>query len=255
MKKILIIITCVCILFVSFITYNRITNIGYLPVLGYHSVVSDEIKSTTYKDDHYTISESTFIKHLDYLKDNNYYTLTMNEVIDYYFSHTTLPNNAVFITFDDGHDDLYNIDQILQEYDFVASAFIIGSKIGTVKTTGNFDYITLDQMNETTNIEYYSHTYNLHRYDGNYKILETASVNTILEDHYLMESLVNNNIVAYPYGVSSDNAIEAYKQANVVLAFNYNNFSNLKPTSDQYNLPRYMITDITPLWYLKWIVG
>lgn len=256
MKKIPIILLSFILIIASIVCINRYNNTGYLPVLGYHSVVSDEIKKTQYKDDRYTISETTFKSHITYLKENNFNTITMDELLDYYFNDKTLPTKSVLLTFDDGHSDLYDvIDPILKDFDYNGCAFIIGSKLDTVKTTGNFDYITTEQMLETTQLEYYSHTYNMHKYDNDKKILETASIDEIILDHKKMNNIVNNDIVAYPYGVSSNNAIEAYKQSDVLLAFDYNNFSNIKQTSDQYNLPRYMIVDITPLWYIKWIVG
>lgn len=253
MKKKLIIILLLITISISLVHY-KYSNNNHLPVLGYHSVVLDEDKETKYRDDPYTISKSTFIKHLDYLKENNFNTVTMNQVIDYYYNQISLPTNPVLLTFDDGHIDLATIiDPLLNQYNFTASAFIIASKLEN-NTSTKYDYITLEQMALTTNLEYYSHTYDMHKTDGNKKLLETATVAEIIEDHNLVNQYVDNSIVAYPYGISSNNAIQAYKESNVLLAFNYNNFTHLKPTSNPYDLPRYMITDLTPLWYIKWII-
>lgn len=253
MTKKIIYTIILCILLSFF--YFKYTNYNHVPVLGYHSVVSDKDKETIYQDDRYTLSESVFIKHLDYLKQNQFNTISIEQLSEYYNNNTPLPTNPILLTFDDGHIDLATIiDPLLKQYDFVGSAFIIGSKLEN-NTSTKYDYITIEQMKTTTNLSYYSHTYDLHRYDGNQKILETASIETIIHDHQKMEQYVDNTFVAHPYGVSSSNAIEAYMLQEVQFAFDYNNYTHVKKTSDPYNLPRYMITDLTPLWYIKMIIG
>ncbi len=134
MKKKILCFIILCIIVSLF--YFKYTNYNHVPVLGYHSVVSDTLKDSTYKDDRYTISESTFIRHLDYLKEHQFHTITIDQLIDYYYHSIPLPSNPILLTFDDGHIDLATtIDPILQQYDYVASAFIIGSKLENKTST------------------------------------------------------------------------------------------------------------------------
>lgn len=52
-------------------------------ILGYHGVVSDEEKNTLKADDKYTLSVSQFRTHMQYLYENGYKTLSMQELLDY----------------------------------------------------------------------------------------------------------------------------------------------------------------------------
>ena len=58
-------------------------NVDGLPVLGYHDIVSDEDKEKNYKHDIYHMSISKFEKQMQYLYENNYHTLTMQEIEAY----------------------------------------------------------------------------------------------------------------------------------------------------------------------------
>ena len=82
MKK-LIKIICICLVLILSMTY--IHKVQGLSIVGYHGVVSDEEKKTIYKDNHYYISVSQFERHMKYLYDHHYQTLSMQEVEDYYY--------------------------------------------------------------------------------------------------------------------------------------------------------------------------
>ena len=80
-KKIILVIgiglLLIGIMYVSlllFVEYHK--NEFQVPVIMYHDVVLDEY----FQDKPDTISVSTFEKQLQYLKENNYKTLTLDEV-------------------------------------------------------------------------------------------------------------------------------------------------------------------------------
>lgn len=222
-----------------------------LPVLGYHCVVSDEDKSTVYKDNCYALSVSEFTKQMKYLYDNNYETLSMDEVNDYYHGKRTIASNSVALTFDDGKENFYNIVKpILEQYNFKGTCFVIGSKV-------NKEYYLKDYMiKNTENVAYYSHSYNLHRYSDYRMIkkLEVASYQEISNDFDECQKVVSCEYFAYPYGISSSKAIDYLNNSKTKLAFSYSNMHNLSSKDNQYYLPRYLIFDKTAFCFFKWIV-
>ncbi|WP_249029653.1 polysaccharide deacetylase family protein [Tannockella kyphosi] len=236
------------IFMITYIMYQRTG----LPVVGYHSVVSDELKESDYSDDPYTISVSTFTQQMQYLYDQGYQTLTMEEVADYYYHDADIPSKSVVITIDDGHIDTYTvIKPILEKYGFVATAFVIGSKVDSVSS--NYTYLTSDMLEENDTIAYYSHTYDLHHRDQD----DNAYVTVLSKEDLLIDyqsQIVSNDYFAYPYGISSELCKEVLEEQGTILAFSYNQFHSLKSSDDAYDLPRYMLVDIMPLWYFKIIV-
>lgn len=222
-----------------------------LPVLGYHCVVSDEDKATIYKDNCYALSVSEFTKQMKYLYDNNYETLSMDEINEYYHGKREIASNSAALTFDDGKEDFYTIVKpILEKYNFKGTCFVIGSKV-------NKDGYLKDYMIQNTeNVSYYSHSYNLHRFSDYRMIkkLEVASYLEISNDFDKCKEVVSCDYFAFPYGVSSSNAKEYLKNSDTKLAFSYSNMHNLSSSDDQYYLPRYLICDVTAFCYFKWIV-
>ncbi len=243
LKKIICTILTIIIVVVGFYGVNHMLHVDDLPVLGYHNVVSNQEKETTYKDDRYAISESMFTQRMQYLYDNNYKTLTMEEVADYYYNGVDIPKKSVVITFDDGYRSVDTlIKPILEKYDFCATTFVIGSNAQMHSP----NYLGLEELVNDETMEYYSHTYNLHTVDevSHKKKIETLTKQQLQED--FDNNPVDSKYLAYPYGVSTPLAREVVKENNVILAFGYNKLHNVSPDDDATDLPRYMIVDITP---------
>lgn len=221
--------------------------------MGYHSVVSDEEKEEKYKADPYTLSVTQFSEQMEYLYTEGYQTLSMHEVDAYYNGTLEIDEKSVVITFDDGHLDVNTvIKPILESYGFQATAFVIGKRIGSEAST----YAYLDELdiNNDEVMQYYSHSYNLHRIDGANKIVETLSMEELQEDFDLSEGVIDYTYYAYPYGVTTDELKQVCADNGVSLAFSYNQFRDMDSDDDRYELPRYMIVDMVPMFYFKWIV-
>ncbi|MCD7950136.1 MAG: hypothetical protein LUG12_07755 [Erysipelotrichaceae bacterium] len=65
------------------------------------SVVSDVEKDIIYKDNRYFLTESLFKEQMQYLNDNNYTTLSMDEVYAYYIGESYFNEKTAILTFDD----------------------------------------------------------------------------------------------------------------------------------------------------------
>lgn len=249
--SIILCVSIISLLLIKIIIPHYATRDG-ICVLAYHGVVTDEEKQTTHKDDIYTISVSQFEKQIKYLYDNDFATYSMSEVNSYINGDLEISPKSVALTFDDGYKNFNTIIKpILEKYDFKGTCFVIGKHL----TDDKEKFLKSEDIVNTENVEYYSHSHNLHRKSKegiNRKIIEELNAEELLAD--FNADLIDDTYFAFPYGRRSDGIDEILKEAGVKLAFDYNHFRHLTLNDNIYALPRYMIIDLTPFTYFKWIV-
>ena len=191
-----------------------------LAVLMYHYFY-DESAGEKAKNSNW-MSISKFEKQLNYLKENNYYYPTWQEVADFVDGKIDLPENSIVITMDDGHKSVYNLAiPLLDEYNIPATAFIITKK---------FDTANLEKYKDST-IDFQSHTNNMHRGGGTIGhggIFPALSLEESVAD--LRESIEklggNSGALAYPYGDCTERTKQAAEQAGFEVAFTTVNKKN-----------------------------
>ena len=94
-----------------------------VPIIMYHSVLKDPSKSNDY-----VISPIDVEKDFIYLKDNNYTTVFISDLINYVYDDIPLPKNPVVITFDDGQlNNLEYVLPLLKKYDMKANFSVVGA--------------------------------------------------------------------------------------------------------------------------------
>ncbi len=115
-------------------------------------------------NDYWTVSRATFERHLRYLKDNGYHTITLEELAAYMRGDTTLPGKSVAITFDDGDRSVYRIAYpLLKRYGMVGAVFVVTGHVGE-----SWNGLALSSWNElklmknSGVLEIGSHTHDLH---------------------------------------------------------------------------------------------
>ena len=118
----------------------------------YHNIATQDEKNNFPDESDWTITTDNFKEQLDYLKNNNYKTLTMDEFYRWKNKELNLPYKSVLITFDDGFLSNYEYAfKLLKEYNMNATVFVVGSFIenstqntwdGNIKT-----YMTKDILN------------------------------------------------------------------------------------------------------------
>jgi len=92
-------------------------------ILFYHSVDNS--------GSHISNTPETFEKHLAYLKDNGYKSISLSEFVDSNYLENGCPDKLVLITFDDGYENNYHIAfPILKKYGFIATIFIATDFVG-----------------------------------------------------------------------------------------------------------------------------
>ena len=232
-------------------------NVNALPILGYHGVINDSDKEKYFNNYTYYMSKSKFEEQMAYLAHNGYHTLTMSEIEAYYHGNYDLPKKAVALTFDDGLLNFKTVvTPILKKYNLQATCFVIGSKTITKNNhnPAKHQYLRQSDLINDEHVEYYSHSYNLHHKNKNTKKITTLNKEEINNDFKLNQGIVSNKYFAFPYGQSTNNALDVLQQQNVSLAFGYNQNRNMKPSDNKYLLPRYLLFSEMPLSYFKWIV-
>lgn len=195
-------------------------------ILNYHKVDNMNISLSVLPDD--------FAAQMDYLKRNDYHTITTNELYASLAGEADLPENPVLITFDDGYKDNYqNAYPILKKYGFKATIFVVTSFMGTQQ-----NYLTWEQAREmdANGIDIESHTV-------------THKSMTELSDDELRAELVNSkkaiedhlgkqvDYIAYPTGTYNLHIAQLVKDAGYKAAFTIK-YGNVDKASNLYALER-----------------
>ncbi|MBI5198900.1 MAG: polysaccharide deacetylase family protein [Nitrospirae bacterium] len=93
----------------DFVTSRRPDRIEGIPVFTFHS-----------------IRPKTFEEQLEFLKKNNYITVSVDQFYNYLSGKVTLPERAILLTIDDGRKSVWKYGfPLLRKYGFCATVFII----------------------------------------------------------------------------------------------------------------------------------
>ena len=190
-----------------------------LPIIMYH-----EVKTFGLGKD--VITPYELESDLKYLKENNYTTITMAQLIDYVYNSTELPQKPIILSFDDGYLNNYiYVLPLLKKYDMKIVFSVIGKNTDdfTRIPDNNIDYshVTWDQLNEMQSsgyVEIQNHSYNLHRVSkgrigciqkfgeslSHYEQIMTEDIAKYQEEITLHTGRTPNTFT-YPYGNSTKN--------------------------------------------------
>lgn len=246
-QKNILITILLLILILSIITLTYLYKNPKIPVLCYHNIATQNEKANYPEESDWTITTDNFKEHLDYLKNNNYKTLTMDEFYNWKIGNINLPYKSVLITFDDGFLSNYEYAfKLLKEYNMNATVFVVGSFIDNSTTNewnGNIKtYMTKDLLenlkNEYPNIEIYSHSYNLH-----YQGAINQNKDVLMQDIKDFNNFYpNNDILCYPFGQYNDNIEDCLKESNYKMAFRYGpnkkDYKKASRNDNIYEIPR-----------------
>lgn len=186
---------------------------------------------------------SKFEQQLKYLKDNNYYTLSIEEFRAWMYKEIHIPEKSVLITIDDGamgtgkHNGNHLIP-LLEKYQSHATLFLI---------TGWWDI----ENYRSPYLDVESHTYDMHK--GNLCKNQTRGAQLLCStDDQVMKDLEKSVTITqskkafcFPFYAYNDTAIEQVKRAGFNLAFVGGGYK-ASQSSNKYKIPRYPIyKDIT----------
>lgn len=187
-----------------------------VPILLYHHI-SEEFDLTNAIS---IISPRDFNLHMTAIK-TQYTPISLKEYVDFVNckdGSKTLPTNPIIVTFDDGYLSNYEVAYpILKKLEIPATIFIVTDTVGEIGGKGkvNYSHFTWEQAKEMQDsglIDIESHT------NDHIKLGETDidTVNYELrKSKYLIEKKLGKtcDMIAYPYGSYTDEAIQASKKA------------------------------------------
>lgn len=205
-----------------------------VPVVMYHSVSNDTASN---KFAPLRITKDNFDAQMKYLKDNGYYTLTMDEINDFITKNKPIPEKSVVLTFDDGYEDNYtNVYPILRQYGFKATVFVVASSVDK-----DPNYLTSVQLKDMQNngVDIESGTYENVSL-GN--LTAAQQLKSLQNSKQLLESILNKkvNYVSYPFGSYNANTLDAANKAGYLLGLSRDGKWSYK-TDGLYKLSRVYI--------------
>ena len=238
--KIIIIALIIVFILPGFLnhSYSKTENEFSIPVLMYHSITKDE-KGL------FKVPKDKFYEQMKYLKDNNYKTLTLDELYNHLINGIPFPEKSIVITFDDGYSDNYeNAYPILKKFGFKATIFTITNYIANKDGTY---FMSKDQLKELelNGVEIESHTTNHPKLD---KLSKEERIKTLKNSKDTIEKLLNKEVkyIAYPFGRCNEDVIEDVKNVGYNMAFTTKmGLANM--SSGVYELKRVFINGYTNL--------
>ena len=203
-------------------------------ILLYHHVSSSTPASTS-------ISPEAFKSHMEYL-DAHHTVVSLQDVVSAIQHNTTLPENAVAITFDDGYANILdNAHPILADLGFPYTVFINPDEIGVGPKQ-----LTWEQVIAMHNdgVVFANHTLDhLHMLNGEQSMGERAWLEKVWQNVESAEKKIEDKLdislkyLAYPFG-EYNTALANKLKSEGYIGFGQHSGA-VGPSSDMQALPRF----------------
>lgn len=179
-----------------------------IPILMYHSIATE-------KGNGLRVPPEVFKEQMEYLKENNYYPITLDELYGDMENGKKVRDGAVVITFDDGYEDNYkNAYPILKQNGFHATIFVITDFVDK----GNI-FLKSNELREMdkNGIDIESHTV---KHENLPLLSYKNQLKTLTDSKKYLENILSKkvNYIAYPFGQYDNSTIKAVKQAGYKMA-------------------------------------
>ena len=178
-----------------------------VPILAYHKFGDTPSPMT--------VTREMFLAQMQYLAEHDYRVVRLRDLPDFLAGRKALPQRAVIITFDDGHQSIYRVAfPVLKRFGFPATLFIYTDYI----ENGGLKWDQLGEMIDSGLFELQPHSKthaNLAvRWDdeSDKRYAERLDQETRLSGQKLREHLVDPLYAfAYPYGDANDQVIDVLR--------------------------------------------
>jgi poly-beta-1,6-N-acetyl-D-glucosamine N-deacetylase len=187
------------VLLLVFLMQASASAANHAVVLLYHHVDSDTPASTS-------VTPADFKRHLDYLWDNNFFVLPLEEILDAIATGKSLPENSVAITFDDAYESVHSrAFPMLRERRWPFTVFVSTDYVDR----GYGNYMSWSQIREMTKAggsvgnHSLAHEHPLRRSSGENKSAWLARFRDDLVQasaRIKEETGIETRLYAYPYG-------------------------------------------------------
>ncbi|MDE6797509.1 MAG: polysaccharide deacetylase family protein [Ruminococcus sp.] len=198
----------------------------FLPVIMYHSVYGDA-------PEEYIVTPEQFENDLSWLAENEYTSVTAQQLTDYVNGTGGLPEKPVMITLDDGcYNNLSEVLPVLEKYDMNAVVSVVGQYTDVTAVNDPhipaYSYLTwedIDSLTESGHVEIGNHTYNMHTFKGerqgcakNPDETEEEYRELLYNDLNRLQNEIHEHtgklpvVFAYPFGFRSPEAMPVIRE-------------------------------------------
>ncbi len=230
------------ILGISFVLIRYSVGGQQVPVLLYHHFLTEEELSNFDNQENYAVSIESFELQMKYLHDNDYQSITMDQLHCWRENKCSIPSKSFVIAIDDGLISSFRYaNEILQKYGYTATLFTITSRITDneeVWDSSILQYINSKCLNSDSNIDIQSHTHDLHKKINGENAILTKTYDEIFEDIKTSKEITGSKYLAYPFNTYNRETFKALKENDFLLAFRG---TNKKTYKNEY---KYMISRI-----------
>lgn len=201
------------------------------PILMYHSL--DSTRINTYA----AVEPVVFYKQMEFIKKHGFRTISLDEYCQLLKEGKTPPRNTVIITFDDGYKDNLGAIEILKNFDYPATIFVVVDKLGTE------NFLSVEDVAwflKNTKVNLGSHTVT-ERYLPHLSSLALGE--EILNSKHMLQNMfsVSVNTIAYPTGGFDERILREVKSADYLCACTTNR--GFAKSLDRFALRRIKVTN------------
>ena len=214
---------------------NRIEKYGKnengIPVLMYHFFYDSSLGENG--ADNNCLDICKFEEQLNYLKENDFFFPTFEELSQYINNKIELPKNSVILTIDDGNPTFFVLAvPVIEKYQVPVTSFVI---------TSSCDSNTINQY-KSDYVHFESHSHNLHQAGQNGKgLLVNLSYEKAREDiKTSVDFLGSKEAFCYPFGHYNSTSKQVLKDIGYKVAFTTNG-GKVQKGMDVLELPRVRI--------------
>lgn len=225
-----------------------------IPTLMYHYVSVPPANADKYRLD-LSVNPDNFRQQLQWLKANDFHTLTIDQYIGALKRGDELPTNPILLTFDDGYIDAYTqAFPLLKEFGFVGTFFIVTDWVDQQRG----GYLSWGQIEEMARagMSMQSHSrqhLDLRDRDAAWFVYHVAATFDILEAHVGKQV----RVFCYPSGQYDAATVQYLAQINVVAAFTTHDGTFATSDSSMLTLPRVRMRGTTEIkdfaYLLRWV--
>ncbi len=254
-----------------------------LTVLSYHEIA----EASEALDRDYAVTPTMFVRQMDWLRNNGYHFVTVDDLLADEAGRKPLPDKAVLITFDDGYRTMYDHAwPILKAWKIPAVVAVVGVWEDD-RTTVNYDgkiiprdklmsWKELRELADSGLVEIGSHSFDLHRGikgnpQGNEQPAATTRQWLDASRGYEAESAYRKRIendlaksssdikahigraprvIAWPYGRYNDISREAAMRRGMTIGLTLDDGANVADTP-LWRLRRILVDSTMGLWELN----
>ena len=201
---------------------------GFPPVLMYHDIKAVPVNA-------FDVSVKEFCAHLDWLKDEGYSTLSLE---DFTAQSPDFPAKSVLITFDDGYRGVYlHAVPELRKRGMKATLFVVAKTVGILDSS--YPHITMEELRDIASDDLFSIGSHCMTHPNLEELSPSDRMHELTESRRTLADMTGRSIdvLAYPYGNYDAEIAKDVQSAGYKIAFAVDD-RHIAGVPPQFRIPR-----------------